>query len=694
MKFLNKKGVSFGAIIATIGSILIALGFAWLIAQNWHIMPDAVKIILMIVLTASAFTAGVLLGMKGYPLIGKSFNVLGALLYTLSIFLIAQTFNFDATIQGTANLLLLAWIGVTAAAYILDTSVCLIVALIEFLVWISIQFISFVDSAHSYEESIFGMMLLTYLAVGIFLYGLYLIHKSKSLRFAKVYQWWTAFYFLMFAYIISFQALLPMIWSEGFKMPQSPLMFILVLSLLAVIAFIFGLIISLDNKSVSKWEIIGVVSAIVLLIVTVLISGMVTINSGDCYSKSCYSFSSKDTCEEQAELGCTWIGAVEDETAASSCKLKKVDGKISGGYEFNDNTYITIKDNDDLDIQTNKITLSAWINQYKFIDHWTSVIWKSYSDMGWGYSLGTHPPDKEKIRAHAMVANCLEIYSNYTFNYNEWHHIAATYDGSELKLYVDGKLRDSATKDCSFSDSSYDVFIGRFRHSQPVFFPGMIDDARIFNRALSASEVKSLYEGKSIDMKGNVLWLKLDEPQGSTTFKDSSGNGNDGKCSIATSPKTRENYCSTKEGVIYQTFYQEKQKECMRYTDNKDKCTERSYCTWSARPYFYSFFGHGRHSAPASIWALWILANLVFLGLILAVIGYGTWIKETKIINLGIVFFVLDILTRYIGFVIEYYRDGYTYLAIIFITSGIILLFGGWGVEKWRRNLVKKARSS
>ena len=90
------------------------------------------------------------------------------------------------------------------------------------------------------------------------------------------------------------------------------------------------------------------------------------------------------------------------------------------------------------------------------------------------------------------------------------------------------------------------------------------------------------------------------------------------------------------------------------------------------------------------LWALWIFANIIFILLILGIIGYGTWQKLPKIINLGIGFFALGVITRYIGFVIDLW--GYTSLSIIFIAGGIILIAGGWFIEKWRRKLVEKAR--
>ena len=54
----NKKGASFGTIVAVFGSILIALGVAWLIAQNWHQMSAALKIIILLIAISGAYIAG------------------------------------------------------------------------------------------------------------------------------------------------------------------------------------------------------------------------------------------------------------------------------------------------------------------------------------------------------------------------------------------------------------------------------------------------------------------------------------------------------------------------------------------------------------------------------------------------------------------------------------------------------------
>jgi len=79
--------------------------------------------------------------------------------------------------------------------------------------------------------------------------------------------------------------------------------------------------------------------------------------------------------------------------------------------------------------------------------------------------------------------------------------------------------------------------------------------------------------------------------------------------------------------------------------------------------------------------------NIFFILFILTVIGYGTLIKSSSIINLGITFFILDVISRYIGFMMDLY--GYKFLLpIVFITGGILLIGGGWLIARWRKKLL------
>jgi hypothetical protein len=82
-----------------------------------------------------------------------------------------------------------------------------------------------------------------------------------------------------------------------------------------------------------------------------------------------------------------------------------------------------------------------------------------------------------------------------TINADEWHHLAAVYNGSVLQLYIDGKLDASQPWTGGIGKNDSDVLIGENAQQSGRFFNGLIDDVRIYNHALSESEIKALAAG-------------------------------------------------------------------------------------------------------------------------------------------------------------------------------------------------------
>jgi Concanavalin A-like lectin/glucanases superfamily len=104
-------------------------------------------------------------------------------------------------------------------------------------------------------------------------------------------------------------------------------------------------------------------------------------------------------------------------------------------------------------------------------------------------------------------------------------HLAATFDGSTAKIYVNGVLENSLTVSGALTSSTAPVVIGnagsacRAANAGLVEFDGLIDEVEIFNRALSQSEIQSIFnagsagkckptiapEGQSINISTRVL---------------------------------------------------------------------------------------------------------------------------------------------------------------------------------------------
>jgi hypothetical protein len=75
---------------------------------------------------------------------------------------------------------------------------------------------------------------------------------------------------------------------------------------------------------------------------------------------------------------------------------------------------------------------------------------------------------------------------------NDWHQIACVLESNIAKFYYDGVLKASSLKITSTGFSQ--LFIGKGVEKTGTYFPGSIDDVRIYNRALSDTEVKALYK--------------------------------------------------------------------------------------------------------------------------------------------------------------------------------------------------------
>ena len=100
-----------------------------------------------------------------------------------------------------------------------------------------------------------------------------------------------------------------------------------------------------------------------------------------------------------------------------------------------------------------------------------------------------------KVNASSLIAivNTGALQSASTpISQGRWYHAAATYDNSQLTLYLDGVSSGSQATSGSVQQSGYDFFIGSL-DSQVNFFNGTIDDVKIYNRSLLSSEIYQHY---------------------------------------------------------------------------------------------------------------------------------------------------------------------------------------------------------
>jgi len=208
---LNK----FIAVVAIFGAVLIFIGFAWLIAKNWHQIPNAIKVLILVGATLVAFVSGVMLRQNNHEGVGRSLITLGALFFILSLFLISQIYNLPTTRQHYAWLLFFAWVLILVTAYLLDSPENLVVSMIVFFPWVILQYLASISDS-SFGGIIFSFILI-FLSAGALLFGLSLLHNSLSHKFTSIYRFWTVFYFLVVFYLLSFQSFLVLISEYSFE---------------------------------------------------------------------------------------------------------------------------------------------------------------------------------------------------------------------------------------------------------------------------------------------------------------------------------------------------------------------------------------------------------------------------------------------------------------------------------------------
>jgi hypothetical protein len=180
------------------------------------------------------------------------------------------------------------------------------------------------------------------------------------------------------------------------------------------------------------------------------------------------------------------------------------------------NDYVRVPDSATLDFGTNDFTAAAWINVSKTGLGTTKeygVVNKNswyQGTPGWGIEVHTWSPGAGGdfavsfyITNQTSWGNTNAAARNSSMTADAWHHIAGVRDGTTTRLYFDGDLVFTKTHaDAGGNvDNSQPVIIGD--HSWGPNFPGLIDEARLYARALTEQEIGMLADEGSVALSPN-----------------------------------------------------------------------------------------------------------------------------------------------------------------------------------------------
>lgn len=163
-----------------------------------------------------------------------------------------------------------------------------------------------------------------------------------------------------------------------------------------------------------------------------------------------------------------------------------------------DNDYVLIPDSSSLDISGNQISFEFWMNSavdlpypttpeeaMYFFDKGDAYVGSIQMDAGnptyYGrltFSLPFSTPDNKYIRS-----------TRDSWSANTWYHIALTYDGSIMRIYVNGVLDNAVEAGGNVHTSGFPLAIGSYCLGTYNFFEGMIDEFAIYNYARTQEEI-------------------------------------------------------------------------------------------------------------------------------------------------------------------------------------------------------------
>jgi len=189
------------------------------------------------------------------------------------------------------------------------------------------------------------------------------------------------------------------------------------------------------------------------------------------------------------------------------------------------NDYVDCGNDASLNI-TDAITIEAWVKPNEKVA-WMDIVDKAGSYRGYRlYICSSDKLSPDSIFSVRAIfgdgTDWLLINKQYIIYPNNWYHIVTTYNNGSAKLYVNGAEVASGSGG-AMVNATVPLTIGG-----TSYLDGLIDEVRIYNRALSAEEVRYHY-----NHGGPVAAWDMDEGSGAK-INDQSGNHNDGTISGAT----------------------------------------------------------------------------------------------------------------------------------------------------------------
>lgn len=222
-----------------------------------------------------------------------------------------------------------------------------------------------------------------------------------------------------------------------------------------------------------------------------------------------WTLNGSDTRWTSDTAGVTYDSSGNNNTGTLTSMTKAnspVIGKLGSALSFDGSTqYVNVANSSSL--RPTSVSVAAWFKPSATLSSRAAVVEKWY-DGTWGYGLEAYTDNCNGDAYNAILFTYRDasdtgdqcVSSGVTASPGTWYHAVATFDNTTrvARIYVNGELKatqdNPGSADLDQPNSKFGIGASEDNGSWDHFFTGAIDEARVYNRALTPSEAKQLYQ--------------------------------------------------------------------------------------------------------------------------------------------------------------------------------------------------------
>ncbi len=188
------------------------------------------------------------------------------------------------------------------------------------------------------------------------------------------------------------------------------------------------------------------------------------------------------------------------------------DGKNGGAMVFDGaSSVIEVPHHESLFPGGDELTIEAWFKPASFPGGHPPIARKgSVPESGWGFDT---PGGKIRGFVYTAPGDPVVVQGTTPMKVDKWYHLAMVYDGSEIRIYLDGELEGEVPRKGDINQNEAAVWIGK-KANESVWLDGTLDELRILNVAITEEQIQEDMEGITfaVEVTGKLTttwgWMK------------------------------------------------------------------------------------------------------------------------------------------------------------------------------------------